>query len=71
MNGRRRFYFTNDEAENIMYDHIGNIRGARSKAKFYANLTSETVYIIDCETEDIVDVIFPDDLEEFRGLGSN
>lgn len=64
MNGRRRFYFTNEEAENIMYDHIGNIRGARSKAKFYADLSGEIVYINDCETEDIVDVIFPENLED-------
>lgn len=64
MNGRRRFYFTNDEAENIMYDHIGNIRGARSKAKLYVKLTGETVYINDCESDEIVEVITPEDLED-------
>lgn len=43
---------------------LGNIRGARSKAKFHSDLLGEIVYINDCETEDIVDVIFPENLEE-------
>lgn len=60
----RRFYFTNDEAEDIMYHHIGNIRGARSKAKFYVSLTGETVIINDCESDEIVEVISPEDLED-------
>lgn len=57
----KRFYFTNDNTDNIMYDHCGNIRGARTKAQAYSNEYNETVYINDCETEDIVDVIFPDE----------
>ena len=59
----RRFYFTNEEAENIMNDYIGNIRGARSRAQFYADLFGEIIYINDCGTEDIVDVIFPENNE--------
>lgn len=65
----RKFYFTNEKSENIMNDHIGNIRGARSKTKFHADLLGEIVYINDCETEDIVDVIFPENLDDFIGLG--
>ena len=56
----RRFYFTNDDAENIMNDHIGNIRGARAKAQKYANENDETVIINDCFTDEMVDFIYPD-----------
>lgn len=56
----KRFYFTNAEGDNIMNDHCGNIRGARTKAEKYAEEYNETVYINDCETDDIVDVIFGD-----------
>lgn len=54
----KRFYFTDEEGNNIINDHIGNIRGARTKAKKYAEEHNETVYINDCETDDIIDVIF-------------
>ena len=56
----KRFYFTNEECDNIMYDHLGNIRGAITKAEKYAKEHNETVYINDCETDDIVEVIFAD-----------
>lgn len=58
----KRFYFTTEESapDSIMNDHVGNIRGARTKAQRYANEHNETVIINDCETEDIVDFIYPD-----------
>lgn len=55
----RRFYFTNEDADNIINDHCGNIRGARRVAQDYADEHNETVFINDCVTEDIVDVIHP------------
>lgn len=55
----KRFYFTDENGDNIMNDHIGNIRGARRKAENYiVNNDCEVIYINDCETEDIVDCIF-------------
>ena len=57
----KRFYFTNENCDNIMDDHCGNIRGAITKAKKYANNYHETVIINDCETEDILDFIYPDE----------
>lgn len=36
-----------------MFDHVGNIRGARAKAQKEANRISEAVFINCCETEDI------------------
>ena len=57
----KRFYFTNDNAENIMNDHFGNIRGARTKAQKYANENNETVTINDCETDEMIDFIYPDE----------
>lgn len=56
----KRYYFTDYEGENVMYDHIGNIRGARSKAQKYANKSRKYVFINDCETDAIVDVVYPD-----------
>lgn len=55
----RRFYFTNEDADNIINDYCGNIRGARRVAQDYVDKHNELVYINDCATEDIVDVIFP------------
>lgn len=57
----KRFYFTTYNAENIMNDHLGNIRGARTKAQKYANENNKTVIINDFVTEDIVDFIYPDE----------
>lgn len=65
----KRYYFTTESSapDSCINDHCGNIRGARTKAQKYANEQAETVYINDCETEDIVDVIFPDEDEnEFK-----
>lgn len=50
----KRFWFSlenGDEAK--MFDHVGNIRGARAKAQKEANRISEAVFINCCETEDI------------------
>ena len=55
----KRFYFTDEECENVAKDHTGNIRGARTKAEKLANELQKIIYINDCETDDIVDVIFP------------
>jgi len=56
----KRFYFTNEDAENVANDHIGNIRGARTVAKRIANKRQETITINDCDTEEMVDFIYPD-----------
>lgn len=58
----KRFYFTTEESapDSCINDHCGNIRGARTKAQQYANETGETVIINDCETNDIVDFVYPD-----------
>ena len=55
----KRFYFTNENGDDIVGDYRGNIRGARRAAQNYADKHNETVSINDCETEDIVDVVFP------------
>ena len=53
----KRFWFSNDDGDNIADDHIGNLRGAKIKAQKYANETQEDVYInLD---EDIVEVVWP------------
>ena len=44
-----------------MNDHCGNIRGARTKAQKYANENNETVIINDCETDEMIDFIYPDE----------
>ena len=56
----KRYYFTDYEGKNVMDDHIGNIRGARTKAQKYANESRKYVFINDCKTDDIVAVVCPD-----------
>lgn len=56
----KRFYFTNENAENVCNDHIGNIRGARTVAQKIANERQETIYINTCDPDEIADVIWPD-----------
>lgn len=58
-----RYYFTNDECENVCADHLGNIRGARTKAQKIANERGEIIYINSCSPDEIVDVIYPDEPE--------
>lgn len=68
----RRFYFTSDnhcDGDNPANDHCGNIRGARTVAQKVANELNETVYINDCETNDIIDVVFPDSILKQRFYG--
>lgn len=58
----RRFYFTiADTAEDIGYDHIGNIRGAMTYAQKLANETGEEIVINDFSTDDIIDFAYPDE----------
>lgn len=57
----KRYYFTNENADNIANDYIGNIRGARREAQKIANETGEYVVINDCYTDEMVDFIYPDD----------
>lgn len=45
----------------IIKDHVGNIRGARKKALKYANEHKATVIIRESPSNDIVDMIYPDD----------
>lgn len=51
---------TSESADDELYEHQGNIRGARKIAKRIANERTETVFINDVRTEDIVDCVFPD-----------
>lgn len=69
----KRYYFTtiNSEGESICNDHIGNIRGARTVAQKYSNQLNECVYINECETEDIIDVVYPHLENVSRGTFSN
>lgn len=60
MNKSRRFYFTNENGDNIANDYIGNIRGARTYAQKIANERQETITINDCISDDMVDFIYPD-----------
>jgi len=56
----KRYYMTTESADDELYEHRGNIRGARTIAQRLANERNETVYINSVETEDIVDCVFPD-----------
>ena len=60
----RRYYFDTESSapDSVCNDHCGNIRGARTIAQKVANELNETVYINDCETNDIVDVVEPDSI---------
>ena len=60
----RRYYFDTESSahDSVCNDHCGNIRGARTIAQKAANELNETVYINDCETNDIVDVVYPDSI---------
>lgn len=51
---------TAESADDELYEHSGNIIGARKIAQRLANKRKETVFINDVETEDIVDCVFPD-----------
>ena len=53
-----RYYFTNENGDCPINDHIGNIRGARKAAEAYSNQTGETIYINSTDPDEIVDVIF-------------
>lgn len=54
----RRFYFTNEAGENVLPDHVGNVKGAMNRAEKAAKELHENIYINDCETENIIDVAF-------------
>ena len=56
----KRFYFTIGTKDIDANDHGGNIRGASSVAKTIANEVKEIVFINDCATDDILDVVYPD-----------
>lgn len=56
----RRFYFTNEDTENVANDYCGNIRGARTYAQKIANERNETIIINDCWTDEIEDYVDPD-----------
>lgn len=64
----RRFYFTNENGDNIGNDHIGNIRGAKTVAKRLANELNCEVCINDCETEDMIDFVYPDKTETVESV---
>lgn len=56
----KRYYMTAESADDELYEHQGNIRGARSIAQKLANDRNETVFINDVVTEDIVECVWPD-----------
>ena len=56
----RRFYFTNEEGENIADDYVGNIRGARTYAQSISDQRQEEIVINDCQTDDMIDFICPE-----------
>lgn len=58
----RRFYFTNDNGDNVASDYDGNIRGARAFAQTVANDRNETITINDFSTDEMVDFIYPDSI---------
>lgn len=60
----RRFYFTNDNADNIANDYIGNIRGARTYAQKIADERNETITINDCSSDEMIDFIYPDTIPD-------
>ena len=64
----KRYYFTNENGDNIGNDHIGNIRGAKTVAKRLANELNCEVCINDCETEDMVDFVYPDRTETVESV---
>lgn len=55
----RRFYFTNDNADNVANDYVGNIRGARTYAQKYADARNETITINDFSSDEMVDFVSP------------
>ena len=55
----RRFYFTNEEGANIADDYIGNIRGAIKIAQKIADESNETITINDCNTDEMIEFIYP------------
>lgn len=54
------YYFTAEGVDVEIYEHHGNIRGARTIAQRLANEMKKTIYINSIDTEDIVDVAWPD-----------
>ena len=60
----KRYYFDTETSapDSVCNDHCGNIRGARTIAQKVANELNEVVYINDCETNDIVESVFPDSI---------
>ena len=60
----KRYYFDTESSspDSVCDDHCGNIRGARTIAQKVANELNEVVYINDCETNDIVESVFPDSI---------
>ena len=55
---RQRFYFTNEDGDNIMNDHIGTVKGAITKAQKYADNHGCDVYVNSCCPDEIVEVVF-------------
>jgi hypothetical protein len=58
----KRFYFTDEiNGEDCpLSDHIGQLRGAIKVAQQYADENNVVVYINDCGSEDIVEVVHPE-----------
>lgn len=65
----KRYYMTAESTDEELYEHQGNIRGARTIAQRIANERNETIFINDVSTEDIVDCISPDFAAEKNGEG--
>lgn len=54
----KRYYLTCESLDYDLYEHRGNIRGARREAEKYAEDLKETIYINDVSTEEIIECIF-------------
>lgn len=55
----KRFYFTNENFENVGNDHVGNLRGAKTQAQKIADEIGESVTVNDFDTEDIICFVYP------------
>lgn len=52
----KRYYFTNGDSYDIMFDHCEFLKDAITKARKYAKENNEIIVINDCATEDIVNL---------------
>ena len=59
---KKRYWFTDENGENICVDYIGNIKGAITYAQKIANQKQKEIFI-NCG-DDIVDTVYCDNKED-------